>query len=183
MPRPLTAVEGITNIGCVDPALAALLGAVVGGGAVAGTDLLLERSRTRRKGRRMQIALVAKHDAPLGSFYEELLGARRLIGRAIERDIYMWDPPKRQLPAISWGAHQGTLAAEAPDETWRAVADAYGELDRLNWQVIYEREEDDYLGEPPENPFEGRKVGPAARIQDAAAVVDDAIERLLPLTK
>lgn len=122
-----------------------------------------------RRGARQAARLIA----------EELEYARRILRRAHERGIYTWEPPDRLLPASTWTAHRADFAGgPVSDEEWLTVSAAYAELDRLNWLIRDVIEEDHYMGSGPQHPLEGRKLGPAAKVTQALARLDDSLRVL-----
>lgn len=163
----------------MDPALASLLGAIVGGTLTGGTNLALEMYRGRRADAASKAA--AERDAHRAArlIEEELAAGHRLLIRARDRNNLTWDPATRPLPTASWTEFRAEWAAVVgSDDDWYGVADAFAEFDRLNWLIIDVREEDAFLGHPESNPMDGEPVPPAAHLEDRIAIVERGLDVL-----
>jgi hypothetical protein len=158
------------------------LAAVALGGLIAsGSALLVARLRAHQDRRRDQArdGREARRSARL--ITEELLAGRRLLDRAREKGHYTWEPPKRLLPTDSWTRYRSDFAAYATDEDWAAVAEAFAEFDRLNWHLIDVMEEERWTHSGPHHPLEQRDLAPSAKVDEALAIVEEALGRLRAL--
>lgn len=162
----------------LDPALASLVGAAVGGSLVIVGNVFVEQWRARReeRGEAERVRRAARRAARL--LAEELRYARRLVAESSERGSYSWEPPKRELPTAAWSEYRADLAAFGSDEDWRLTATAFGALDRLNWHLRGVIEEEGWLGTAPEHPLQPRSLAPSARLDQALKSVDKALTRL-----
>lgn len=162
----------------MDPALASLLGAVIGGGAVSSSNIGLEMYRTRRD--RTREAHREQREARQAArlIAQELRSGRRLILSAQERGYFTWQPPERRLPAAAWTEHRAISAGQAPNADWAAISLAYTEFDRLNWLVLDVLSEESFMEAQSRAPWEGPALGPAAEIAAVLAKVDDGLGRL-----
>jgi hypothetical protein len=108
----------------VNSGLAALLGAIIGGGLTAGSNLGLEFLRHRRT-----LTADSKNDA------RELRRGARLIrselahsAATIERaaKVGTWEPADlKELKYNRWVTYQQPLADHLPDQDWASVDSAY----------------------------------------------------------
>jgi hypothetical protein len=163
----------------MDPAVASLLGAIIGGTLTAGSNVLLDWVRGKRESK--AVSQRDRRDARQAArlIAEEVEYSRRLLRRAHERAIFTWEPPNRLLPSATWTEHRAEFAGgPVSDEEWLTVSRAYAELYRLNWYVRDVIEEDHYLKTGPSSPLEGRELGPNANVPQALGRVDDALRVL-----
>jgi hypothetical protein len=108
----------------VSAALAGLLGAIIGGGLTAGSNIGLEFLRHRRS-----LQADGKRDAG------ELRRAARLVADELAHSVSVigmaakegaWDTADTtELKYQRWVSHQETLADRLPTENWFAVSGAY----------------------------------------------------------
>jgi hypothetical protein len=163
----------------MEPAVASLIGAVIGGTLTSGSNLLLERARAtrERKSAERQGKSEARRAARL--IAEELDSARQLLVRSHHQSEYAWDPVERQLPSQSWTDFRSDFAGgPVDDEQWQTVSKAYRELDRINWHLRSVLEEEPFTHTGPRHPMERRDVAPAAKLGQAIGAVDDALRVL-----
>jgi hypothetical protein len=64
---------------------------------------------------------------------------------------------------------------------WRAVVDAYNEIDRLNWVVLDAVDEEGWSGQQTGAPWEGPALVPAAELQRVLGLIDEAVARVAAL--
>lgn len=165
----------------MDAPLASLIGAVIGGVIASGSNLAVERYRDGRERQREKASGDAELRRAARLLSEELSYCRDLIAKAIERDYFTWEPPKRELPASSWSEYRASVADRGSMEDWRAVGDAYKEIDRLNWVVRDAIDEEGWMGGQTRSPWEGPALVPAAELDDSLLLIDRAIGRLAAL--
>jgi hypothetical protein len=70
------------------------------------------------------------------------------------------------------------MAERGSMEDWRAVGDAYKEIDRLNWVVRDAIDEEGWTGGWTRSPWEGPALVPAAELDGSLLLIDRAGERL-----
>jgi hypothetical protein len=162
----------------MDAPLASLIGAVIGGGIASGSNLAVERHRDGRERSREKMRGDAELRRAARPLAEELLYGRDLIEKAVERDYFTWEPPKRELPASAWAEHRGVVAERGSTEDWRAVGAAYKEIDRLNWVVRDAIEEEGWTQRQMRAPWEGPALVPAAELGKSLELIDRAVARL-----
>jgi hypothetical protein len=159
----------------VDPALASLLGAVVGGVIGGSSSGAIEWSRAKRERRTAGESDERELRRAARLLVEELESGRRLLVRSIENDAYMWEPPRRELPAYVFAEYRAVLASQASRSDWDAVATAYREFDRLNWQVRGLIEEERHTGPLRRSELEPYSAGSNARLDQALKATDGGI--------
>jgi hypothetical protein len=162
----------------MDSALASLLGAVVGGGIAASSNLGVEAFRSRRSTKADKARDQRETRRASRLLTQELEAGRSLIEESVARDYFIWEPPERELPAAAWNEHRATLAEQGSDEDWEALAAAYAEFDRLNWHVRGVLAEEDYMTKQMRGPFAGLEIGPAAKLDDALTRIDAGMDAL-----
>jgi hypothetical protein len=125
-----------SGIGPVAGALIGAGGALLGGGLASGTQVLLEWRRAKRQTKAEQRLRHVEWRQAARLILEELRVADLLLRQAVAARRY-WEPP-RQLSTANWTRYSPHLAAYVTDRPsdhvfWSRVADAFNELDRLNW--------------------------------------------------
>jgi hypothetical protein len=172
-------------MGVVDPAVSTLLGVFLGGCIASGTSFGRERLRTRRE--RKAAEEHDRRDARRAArlLAEELDYGRGLLARAQQTGHYTWEPPKRLIPAAAWTEYRADFALVASDEEWGMVAAAFGEFDRLNWDVRDVLEEEHWSGvaERRHPYYEPPKLGARTDLDGALAKVDAALALLRELAR
>jgi hypothetical protein len=169
----------------MDPALASLLGAIVGGLIGGGSNVGLDVIRAKRA--RKATEATERRDARRAALLlaEELEAGRRLLASAHERGVLTWHPDERLLPAATWNSYSTDFALVATDDQWDAVSRAYADFDALNWHIRAVIVEDHYTGAEPAHPLEVRTLSPRTkqRIEEALENVDRALDHLNALRR
>jgi hypothetical protein len=164
----------------VDPALAPLIGAALGGFLAGGSGLALERFRVKRdrEAAVWKTRLDARRAARL--IAEELRESDRRVRKALDRSVYTWEPSDDLLATATWSEYRADFAASANPDAWAAVADAYAEVSRLNEHLVAVLEEEHLMGIPPDHPLHARELDPNAKkyADGAASRMDIALSLL-----
>jgi hypothetical protein len=168
-------------IALMDPALASLLGAIVGGLIASGSNVGLDmiRARRERAGAEAREHRDARRAARL--IVEELESARRLLASSVDANHRTWRPHERQLPAASWARYSTDFALVASDDQWDAASSAYAIFDALNWHIRAVIEEEHWTGEAQQHPMSPPPaLGPetAKMMQEALGKIDRALDEL-----
>jgi len=124
----------------VSSAWIGVIGAVIGGGLTAGSNLVLEtiRGRRRRRSAADERQMEGRQAARL--VLEELADIESTVRHAVKDEVF-WAVP-RELPAATWNRYQPTLAVlfDAEPLSWRSISHAYREANDVNWTVSRRRQ-------------------------------------------
>lgn len=174
----------------MDPALASLLGAFIGGSIASGSNLLVERARASRESHTARAATDTEIRRAARLLYDELDHVELVLAQVAkyQRVGWSWDPPTRPLPLSTWGEQRAVLAAHAGDAVWSAVASAYAELQLLDQMVIDEFTFTVLVGAYDEedaesDELEGRRLSKQSvqRVLEAISLVNAATQQLVPV--
>lgn len=126
----------VAGVGPIATALIGALGAVIGGLLTSGTQVLIERGRSVRQREAEGDLRQIEWRQAARLILEELRSADTFVRQAVGARRY-WEPP-RHLAAVSWSKYSPHLAAYLGDDLadqalWRRVAEAFNQLERLNW--------------------------------------------------
>ena len=174
----------------VDPALASLLGALIGGAIASGSNLVIDRARAGREAKAAKAATDTETRRAARLLYDELDYAELVLTDVAHnrRVGWSWDPPSVPLPLSTWDEQRAALAAHADDAVWAAVASAYADLQSLEQMVIDEARfgwlvgaYDEYDAEEWE--LDGRRLTKESiqRVNEAISFVKAATDRLAPV--
>lgn len=147
----------------MDPALASLLGAIVGGVIGGSSNMLLDAKRARRESASIDAASRRQARRAARVVMEELSAGQRLLAKALDRGEIVWDPTERQLPTESWNRYSPDLALVADGDEWQAASDAVLRFDEINWHLRAVLEEERWTGAGPRDPLDARDLGPKTR--------------------
>jgi hypothetical protein len=174
----------------VDPALASLFGAFIGGSVVSSSNLLIERARALRESNAAKAATETETRRAARLLYDELEHVELLLAGVAQhkRLGWNWSPPGRPLQVSTSGEQRTGLAAHADDAVWSAAASAYAELQLLDQMVMDEARFAWLVGAHDEedaeaDELEGRRLSKESvqRVQQAISLVKAATDRLAPV--
>jgi hypothetical protein len=181
---------GSAKILRVDPALASLLGALIGGSIASGSNLVIDRARARREAQAAEAISETETRLAARLLYDELDHVELLLAEVAKHSRlgWNWSPPDRPLPLSTWGEQRAVLAAHAEDAVWSTVASAYAALQSLDQMLIDEHRFGWLVGafdaeDAESEELEGRRVSKESvqRLKEAISLVKAATDRLGPV--